>query len=75
VRIVDYSLGGLRVEGTFGLVKHDPIEVALISGARLSGTVAWSLGGHTGIVFPEPLGASHPAITELARRVRRFEIA
>ena len=70
-QIVDYSQGGLQLEGTFGLVKQDPIQVELVSGVRVMARVAWSLGSHTGIVFPEPLPASHPAMLELARRARR----
>src|SRR5262249_49906262 len=70
-QIVDYSLGGLQLEGTFGLIKHDPIQVELISGARVLGKVAWSLGALTGVIFHEPLSPSHPAIVELARRARR----
>jgi hypothetical protein len=70
-QIVDYSQGGLQLEGTFGLVKQDPIQVELISGVRVTAKVAWSLGSHTGIVFPEPLPPSHPAMIELARRARK----
>jgi hypothetical protein len=70
-QIVDYSQGGLQLEGTFGLIKRDPIQVELISGIRVHAKVAWSLGAHTGIVFSEPLQATHPAILELARRTRK----
>ena len=70
-RIVDYSQGGLQLEGTFGLIKQDPIQVELISGVRVQAKVAWSLGSPTGIVFPEPLPSSHPAMVELARRARK----
>jgi hypothetical protein len=70
-QIVDYSQGGLQLEGTFGLTTHDPIQVELISGVRICAKVAWSLGAQTGIVFPEPLPPEHPAIIELARRARK----
>jgi hypothetical protein len=70
-QIVDYSRGGLQLEGTFGLIKQDAIQVELISGVRISGKVAWSLGSHTGIVFSEPLPATHPAVLELARRAAK----
>jgi len=70
-QIVDYSLGGLMLEGTFGLIKHDAIQVELITGTRVLGKVAWSLGAHTGMIFHEPLQPSHPAIVELERRARR----
>jgi PilZ domain-containing protein len=69
--IIDYSRGGLQLRGTFGLTKQDAIQVELISGQRISGKVAWSLGTQTGIVFSEPLSEAHPAILELARRARK----
>src|SRR5262249_6040597 len=59
------------LEGTFGLIKHDPIQVELITGTRVLGKVEWSLGAHTGMIFHEPLQPSHPAIVELERRTRR----
>jgi hypothetical protein len=67
-KVVDYSLGGLQLEGTFGLVKRDTIQVEFISGIRLAGQVAWSLGTHTGVAFPAPLALEHPAIVDLSRR-------
>ena len=67
-KVVDYSAGGLRLEGTFGLIKRDPIEIELISGTRIPCRVAWSLGGQTGIIFSKPLPTSHPALIELSRR-------
>jgi hypothetical protein len=70
-QVVDYSHGGLQLEGTFGLTKQDAIQVELITGVRIAGKVAWSLGSHTGIVFPELLPPTHPAIVELARRARK----
>ena len=70
-KVVDYSAGGLRLEGTYGLIKRDLIEIELISGPRIPCRVAWSLGGQTGIVFSEPLPASHPALIELSRRADR----
>jgi hypothetical protein len=69
--IVDYSRGGLQLQGTFGLTKQDEIQVELISGLRISGKVVWSLGAQTGIVFSETLPETHPAIIELARRARK----
>ena len=70
-QVIDYSHGGLQLEGTFGLTKQDAIQVELITGVRIAGKVAWSLGSHTGIVFPELLPPTHPAIVELARRARK----
>jgi hypothetical protein len=58
---------GLQLEGTFGLIPTDRVEIELMSGDRVPGKVEWSLGGQTGIVFSEPLDASHSAMVELAR--------
>ncbi len=67
-KVVDYSQGGLQLEGTFGLMKRDTIQIELLSGTRVPGRVAWSLGAHTGIVFAEILPTTHPAMVELTRR-------
>jgi hypothetical protein len=67
-KIVDYSHVGLQLDGTFGLIPTDRVQVELISGARLLGKVEWSLGGQTGVVFSERLDASHPAMMELDRK-------
>jgi hypothetical protein len=67
-KIIDYSNGGLQLEGTFGLIKTDPIQIELISGIRVPGRVAWSLGAQTRIAFFEPLPTDHPALIELIRR-------
>src|ERR1700674_4812337 len=67
-KVIDYSNGGLQLEGTFGLIKTDAIEIELIFGIRVPGRVAWSLGCRTGIVFLESLPTDHPALIELLRR-------
>jgi hypothetical protein len=65
-RITDYAAGGVQVRGTFGLHEGDPVEIELMSGTRLAGRVAWSLGDRTGIEFLEPLDDAHPGMLELA---------
>jgi len=67
-KIVDYSPVGLQLEGTFGLIPTDRVQIELMSGARLPGKVEWSLGGQTGVVFSEGLDAAHPAMQELGRK-------
>lgn len=67
-KIANCSQAGLQLEGTFGLIKHDPVLIELVSGVRVKGKVEWSLGGQTGVVFLEPLEASHPAMVELAHK-------
>lgn len=67
-KITDYSHAGLQLEGTFGLIRRDPVQIELVSGVRVPGKVEWSLGGQTGVIFSPPLEASHPAMVELARK-------
>ena len=67
-KIADYSQLGLQLEGTFGLIPSDLVQIELISGVRVPGKVEWSLGCQTGIVYSERLEASHPAMVELARK-------
>jgi hypothetical protein len=66
-KIVDYSQVGVQLEGTFGLIKSDPVTIELVSGVQVQGKVEWSLGGQTGVVFSQPLETSHTAMVELAR--------
>ena len=73
--VVDYSAGGLRLDGTFGLLKRDAVQVELITGIRISAKVAWSLGAQTGVVFAEPLSSAHPVLAELARRAATLVVA
>jgi PilZ domain len=44
--VVDYSHGGLQLEGTFGLFRCDSVQIELISGIRVPGQVAcrWEAG-------------------------------
>ena len=69
-KVIDYSAGGLQLAGTFGLLKRDPIEIELISGTRVPGQVAWTLGVRIGIAFYEQLPTSYPALLELSRPLR-----
>jgi hypothetical protein len=73
VRIIDYSLGGLQLRGSFGVTAGDAIIVELLSGHRLAATVAWSMGDRLGIRFVEPLEADHPALAVLQRGRRALE--
>jgi hypothetical protein len=70
VRVVNYSHGGLQLDGTFGLMPRDAIEVELVSGLRIAARVVWSLGGRTGVMFPVTLSPAHPVMVELGRRER-----
>jgi hypothetical protein len=67
-KIADYSEAGLQLDGTFGLIPTDRIQIELISGVRVPGKVEWSLGGRTGVVFSERLDESHPVMVEIAQQ-------
>jgi hypothetical protein len=72
VRIVDFSAGGLQLQGGFGVGPGDEVVVELLSGDRLAAKAAWSLGSRTGVRFLQPLAADHPAWAVLEQAVRRM---
>ena len=67
ISIVDFSSGGLRLEGSFGIAARERISVELLSGDLLEATVAWSIGGQLGVQFVECLTSTHPAFMTLNR--------
>ena len=71
VLIVDFSLGGLQLQGCFGVGTADGVAVELLSGYRLSAKVAWSIGGRIGVRFLQPLSADDPALEALRQAARR----
>jgi len=72
VRIVDFSSGGLQLQGGFGVGPGDDVVVELLSGHRLAAKAAWSLGSRIGIRFLQPLSVDHPASGVLEQAVRRM---
>jgi hypothetical protein len=75
VHIVDYSLGGLQLDGCFGVAARDEVTVELLSGHRLAGKVAWSMGSRVGVQFLQPLDVEHPALAILEQAARRAAAA
>jgi hypothetical protein len=71
VRIVDFSVGGLQLQGGFGVGPGDDVIVELLSGHRLAGKAAWSLGSRIGVRFLQPLAPEHPAWAVLEQAARR----
>jgi PilZ domain len=69
VSILDFSPGGLQLQGAFGVASGDVIEIELLSGHRLSAKVVWSLGSRIGAAFSPPLSQDSPAIVALQRTV------
>lgn len=56
VRIVDVSLGGVRIEGLRGLRAGTRVEVEVEDGDRMGGTLAWVDGDIGGMEFDEVCG-------------------
>jgi PilZ domain-containing protein len=71
VRIMDFSLGGLQLQGCFGAGVGDDIVVELLSGERIAAKVAWSMGSRLGVRFLQPLSAEHPALAVLRHAADR----
>ena len=71
VRIVDFSSGGLQLQGCFGVGAGDDMVVELLSGHRLPAKVAWSMGSRVGVRFGGPLEPDHPALVILQQAARR----
>jgi hypothetical protein len=72
VRIVDFSVGGLQLQGCFGVGTGDDIAVEFLSGQCLAVKVAWSMGSRLGVRFPQPLSAEHPALALLQHAAGRM---
>jgi hypothetical protein len=70
VRIVDFSFGGLQLQGCFGVGAGDSVVVELLSSHRLEAKVAWSMGSRLGVRFVEPLETGHPALAILRKHAR-----
>jgi hypothetical protein len=65
VSILDFSAGGLQLQGAFGVAQGDQIEVELLSGHRLRAKVVWSLGSRIGAQFSPVLASDNPALAVL----------
>lgn len=74
VRIVDFSLGGLQLQGCFGAGVGDEIAVEFLSGQRIAAKVAWSVGSRLGVRFLQPLSESHPAVAVLEDSASRLRL-
>jgi PilZ domain len=70
VRIVDFSVGGLQLQGCFGVSVGDAVVVELLSAQRLEGKVAWSIGSRLGVRFLQPMLPDDPALLVLQHAAR-----
>jgi hypothetical protein len=74
VRVVDFSISGVRTDCIKGLTPGDPVRVTLTPQIVLDGEVAWVVWHKAGIRFLEPLRDDHPAnlfLVEQAKAVER----
>ncbi|MET0218825.1 MAG: PilZ domain-containing protein [Burkholderiales bacterium] len=70
-RVVDFSLGGLQMDGCFGVAVADRVAVELLSGQRLEGKVAWAVAGRIGVQLHQPLAPDHPVVALLSQVANR----
>lgn len=70
-RVVDFSLGGLQLDGCFGVAVADQVAVELLSGQRLEGKVAWAVAGRIGVQFHQPLAPDDPVVALLSQVASR----
>jgi hypothetical protein len=70
-RVVDFSLGGLQLDGCFGVAVADQVAVELLSGHRLEGKVAWAVAGRIGMQFNQPLASDDPVVALLSQVASR----
>lgn len=73
VRVVDFSVSGLRVDGIQGLTAGDPIQISLTPDISLTGEVAWAVWHKAGIKLQPELDEMHPAYLFLAEQASAIE--
>src|SRR5262245_48999074 len=71
--IVDYSLGGLRIDSNLAVAIGERATVELPSGYRLAVQIVWVAGGHIGARFFGAMEDAHPAKLALWEAVREYE--
>jgi PilZ domain len=69
VSILDFSTGGLQLQGAFGVAVGDQIEIELLTGHRHAAKVVWSLGSRIGAAFTPVLSSDSPAYIALQRAI------
>jgi PilZ domain-containing protein len=73
-RVVDFSLGGLQLDGCFGVAVADQVAVELLSGHRLEGKVAWAVAGRVGVQFHNQLAPDDPIVAVLSQVASRSSV-
>ena len=63
----DLSLGGFRLDRTFGLMPSDRIVIELVSGRNIAGKIAWSVGRGVGVALEQALLLDDPLLQKAMR--------
>lgn len=69
--ISDFSEGGLRIQGCFGIVSGDTVALELLTAHRITAVVVWSIFGRAGVRFSQPLAPENPVLSALQQMVQR----
>lgn len=75
VRVVDFSISGIRTDGTKGLAPGDPVRISLTPELNLEGAIVWVVWHKAGIKFLEPLTDDNPAYLFLVEQAKAIERA
>jgi hypothetical protein len=65
VRVVDFSVAGLRMDGAVDLVTGDRVRVVFNSDLSVEGTIAWVVWHKTGVQLLQPLEENDPVYSYL----------
>ncbi|MFT3731660.1 MAG: PilZ domain-containing protein [Hyphomicrobium sp.] len=73
VRVVDFSVSGVRLDGIKGLAAGDPIQISLSPELTIDGQVVWSVWHKAGVKFVPALSEEHPAFVFLAEQASAID--
>ena len=73
VRVVDFSVSGLRVDGIQGLATGDPIQICFTPDMMLEGEIIWSVWHKAGIKLLPELDETQPAYLFLNEQASELE--
>ena len=75
VRVVDFSMSGVRIDGIKDLANGDPVRISLTPGLIVEGRIAWVAWHKAGVKLAEPLIDDHPAYEFLTQQASMIERA
>jgi len=73
VTVVDFSISGLRIDGSKGLAAGDPVWITFRPDLHVAGKIAWAVWHKAGIKLQEPLSQEHPAYIFLIEQAEAIE--